>query len=364
MPQSDFQSGSIREAIQFASQATPEQIESEIDNMTLEQISSVIVHINETHDSHWRGKTRAAMLGLNKRDKLENVGKALSLAQAVELFDKTLQVEDKHHWKLSPLLVGMPPEMFSDILSQASASQLHLLQHEGATEPVQHQLTRLSHQMTAKILEISQEIDLFHEEMETLQVDALSREDVLETIHRIDTYGEFFQRLFAQSNKALAIAWNTKRLDLIESFNKIKDSCQKYQIYGIGSPRTASSPPHGLYAKLEEKLFGIYGNPNNPQDVDAVRNDEPALEALVKLSVWYLRDYWNMGLLPSIKNREELDLNLETHSELERTQYREALFSQVKENLEKIGLSTVQDLKDAYIFSQKSLQEYIQQRQR
>lgn len=338
-----------------------EEIESTVSKMSPDEISSAIVQINEDHDPKWKEKTRAALLGINKRTQLEAAGRSLSVAQAIELIDHTLQIEDKHHWKLPPLLVGMPLDIFSQILDLATEQHLHLFQHEGVTEPIQHQLTTLGHKMMTQIEDMEKEIDFFDDEIENLIIEELCRDDALEKLHKIGLYGKFFQKLFDRSNKALAIAWNTKRLDLIETLNKVKDSCQKYTLYGIGTPRRDSTPPSGLYAKLEDKLFQIFGNATSAEDPETLRDDEPALEALVKFSVWYMRDYWEMGLLPTIHKREDLDLDIEKHTENERVQYREKLFTEVQRNLEKIGLSTVNDLKRALIFSKKTFLEYVEQ---
>jgi hypothetical protein len=355
-------SKSLEELSRYVEKASPNELEVAVSQMNIEQLQQTILQIDKDKDAKWKQKIRAVILGLNNRSQLEIAAAKLTVDQVIELIDKTLQLEDKHHWKLSPLLVGMQFEIFAQILSQASPSQLQVLQHEGVTEPVQHQLTALSHELSNQILEIETEIDRIDEELENLKLNEMDREDVLELQHQIGVYSEFFERCFQQANKALAIAWNTNRLDLIESLNKIKDSCQKYNIYGVGLPRNAESPATGLYNKIELKLFSIYGDPEDPSNREALRDNEPALEALVKFSIWYLRDYWELGLLPSVKRQEDLDLDLSKHSELERTHHREQLFTQAQNNLKHIGLATVSDLKNAYIFSKKTLREYIQEK--
>ncbi len=355
----DFQKCTLESALQYVKNAHPDDIESNIANMTIEQISNVIININEKNDDKWREKTKAIILGLNKRPQLEAAGKTISVKQTLELINNILQIEDKHHWKLSPLLVGLPHETFSEIILQATDNQLHIFQHEGVTEPVQHHLTTLTHEMTRIIEKMELEIDTSDMEIENIDPSNLGRDDVFEYIHKIDTFGSTFQRLFFQTNQALSIAWNTKRLDVIENLNKIKDSCQKYSIYGLGCPRSPNAVATGLYAKLENKLFLIFGDPENPSDFEALNDDEPAIEALIKLSVWYLKDYWKIGLLPSVKNISELDVDMEKHSESERAKHREKLFAEAKNNLKALGLSTLNDLKDNYIFSRLTLEEYI-----
>lgn len=345
----------------FISKISPNELELVISSMSNEQLKLTFQQMNKNLDPKWKLKTRSAILGLNNRPQLEIAASALSVDQMIELIDKTLQVEDKHHWKLSPLLVGLSFEVFKQLLLQASDFQLQVLQHEGVTEPVQHRLTILSHEMSNQIKEIERELDLLDEEIEQLDINTLSREDVFELQHRFEIYAKFFENKIQCANKALAIAWNTNRLDLIESLNKIKDSCQKYNLYGIGQPHSQESSATGLYKKLEGKLFSVYGKPDENMDREALYDSEPAIEALVKFSLWYLRDYWEIGLLPTICNVEDLDVDLQKYSETERVLHREKLFKEAKENLEKIGLKTVLDLKNAYIFSKKTLQGYIQE---
>ena len=93
-----------------------------------------------------------------------------------------------------------------------------------------------------------------------------------------------------------------------------------------------------------------------------MKDDEPAVEGLVKFSVWYLKDYWELGLLPGVEKQADLDIDMEKHTEAERAEYREKLFTLARDTLDQVGLSTVGDLKNAFIFSKQTLQEYINQK--
>ena len=337
-------------------------IETQISKLLPQELLSLVVYLTPDNDPHWQGKIVAAVSGLNDRSTLETAGSALSDVQALQLIDTLLQPGSGHHWKLSPLLVGMPHATFLQLLAHASPPQLTVLQHEGTMNSVQHQLTTFCHDMTQKIVDMEQEIDTFTIEIENLNTNDLDRDDVLEMQHRIDLFGLFFQRLLDLAKKALAIAWNTKRPDLIESINKIKDSCQKYLLYGIGIPRADSEPPTYLYATLEGRLFRIFGDPETPQDYEAAQEEEPAMEGLMRLSVRYLQDYWDAGLLPSVKNAAEIEAHNRDASEEQRARYRDKLFAEAKGQLQRVGLYTVADLKRACIFSKKTLHEFISQR--
>lgn len=337
----DFKSCSDEEFVAFILKASAEQLESRADEMNAEQISLAIQ--NSSNE-----KTRALIVGLSQRPLLEATGKALNSAQFFDLLSHTLQIEDKHNWKLSPLLVGINAATFTDILIHASVKDRQILNHESITEPMQYQITRLVKEMKNRLHELGACADMLLIEPEKINIDSLTRKEALGFFEKIDQTAKEFYKLFDLTNQALEIAWNSKRLDLIESLNQIKDYCTRYLTLTLGN---SGKPSTGLYALWENKLFGIYGNPNNSEDVEALSENEPAIEGIVKFSVWYLKDYYEMGLLPGIKSPKELD-----------TEFREKLFDLARVTLETMGLCTVKDLKNSYIFSRKTLQEYIDQR--
>src|SRR5262249_20909592 len=103
-----------------------------------------------------------------------------------------------------------------------------------------------------------------------------------------------------------------------------------------------------------------YGAPN---DASSVNDDEPALEALVKLSLWYPQDYWQVGLLPQVTDPQLFEREGEISPE-QRQALLERLLEMARANLEKVGLHTAKDLKLAGICSQATLQEYLEGRLR
>jgi hypothetical protein len=52
---------------------------------------------------------------------------------------------------------------------------------------------------------------------------------------------------------------------------------------------------------------------------------------------------------------------LAKHTEAERMEHRESLFTLARKTLEKLGLTSVNNLKEANIFSKKTLKEFIEQ---
>lgn len=307
-----------------------------------------------------REKLKAIIRALNQRPELETIGNSLNTQQFITLVESVLELNDKNHWKLSPLLVGMSHETFYDAFSKLKEKDLAVFKVESVTEPVQHHLTMISHKMNGEIEHIVKELSAFEKSIVDSDPQKLLMNDVQALIEQIEHFSQKLLNLIDISKKALSIAWNTHRVDLIETFNRIKDSCQKLTLLGIGKPSTLSEPRTGLYDKLYQHLFQIYGDPLNNTDPETLLDTEPAMEALVKFSIWYLKDYWEIGLLPTVKHLEDLDV--EHSSEQERIQFRENLFNQAKENLSKIGLNTVLDLKTHFIFSKGTLQEFIREK--
>lgn len=355
----DFKTATSEDVGKFAVLCTPEVLENQISKMDKSQIRAVIHKINETNDVNWRKKTKAAIIGLAERPLLEAAGIALTIPQIFELLDSTLCIEDKNHWKLSPILVGMSHDTFSKFLLFGTEKEISILKHESVTEPVQHHLTLLSHELAngikdheIRLFSISREIDL-------LNINELGRNEAQEMANRIDELSLSFHHLLEKTNIVLALAWNSNRLDLIESLNTTKDHCNKSLIYAIGNKHVTNS--QGLYTALNQRLFRVYSDPLHPETVESLREEEPAIEGLSKLEVWYLRDYLDLGLLPGIHKPEELDLDLSKHTEAERMEHRERLFALARKTLEKLGLKTVNNLKDANIFSKKTLKEFIEQ---
>nr|NGX58750.1 hypothetical protein [Chlamydiota bacterium] len=114
--------------------------------------------------------------------------------------------------------------------------------------------------------------------------------------------------------------------------------------------------PTGIYLLFEQ----IISSPFASEDPNkTLQDDEPGVEALAKLSLWYMKDYWEMGLLPSIKNEDQLKLDPEKHSDKECQEYREKLMEEVNDNLEKFDLKTVGDFKKVFIGSKELLRGYI-----
>lgn len=286
---------------------------------------------------------------------LESFGKELSLPKALELltlFQKELQ---EQRWKLPPILVGLPHPIFSHLLLKATGGQLETLKKEAVTEPVQHQMTVAAHEIARQIDAFTLEVEQLERQIETLDVEHLTHKEILAFHNALQQAADFYEEVLRKVNALLNLAWNSTRTDLIEKLSHSKELSHRLRLQYIGSPRNIQSKASGLYAALDQKLHSAYGSPT---DAAAVNDDEPALEALVKLSLWYPQDYWQIGLLPQITDPLFFERETEIPQE-QRQALLEKLLEMARFNLGQIGLNTAKDLKAAGICSQATLQEFI-----
>lgn len=343
--------------------AAPNEIRDAVETLSAPQLQALIIATNENHDPHWKQKIQAVVKGLNRRDLLEEAGKALTAPQFLEVVDLLSSLKGDDHLKLLPLLIGMPLMTFVEVICTASKTQMDVLKLESVTEPIQHQLTLFCHEIAKQLHEKDTELEAMRQDFEQMDVNDIGHKELRTIFSKLEMADAIFQQVITITNKALAIAWNTNRPDLVEKMSTIKESCHKYRVFVVGHPRDEEHAPTGLFLKVEEKLAAVYGNPQDPYDIEALADDEPSIEALVKFAVWYLHDYWEIGLFPHLASSEDLELDPQSHSEQERIAHRDRLFALARENLEKLGLSTLGDLKKAQIFSKKALQEYISENQ-
>lgn len=347
----DFAATPNEEIPLLIKELSPMQIRANAEQLSQAQIEPAIRVLVDAQDPEWREKIIELVLGLTSRSKIEAVGRTLSLEQAMQLLLNPALNQKNTKEELTAILVGLPHSLFLQLLLTDQTALLNVLKQEVNTEAVQHHLTVLSHEMINQVQEIEKQSLLWSETINNLTVTDLGRDDIFALTHEIDELSIKLNMTLTQVSKLLQMAWNTERSDLIEHLSKTKETASRYRIAFIGLPRSYKKSPSGLYLELENKLFSVYGNSENPADIEAIKDDEPAIEALVKLSLWYVYDYWDVGLLPHIKTAQEVAF---LPKEL-----RDRLILVVHQNLGKIGLHTAADLKAARIFSRKSLHEYI-----
>jgi hypothetical protein len=329
--------------------------------LSAEQLSAVIMHLNKENTPLWKEKTRAVISGLSEREQLELAGSCLSVPQLLDIFENHELTQDDNFNKLLAILVGVNHQHFSQLLSEISDEQLQVLLQTSFSEPLQHHLTVFEHEMNIRYQMMADELKQLFIQIESLSIQQIGRKELIELKNKINDLSLEINQGLEKMKNALRIAWNTHRSDLIESLNAIKEKYFHTLNNFIGHPETGQGAT-GLYELLNIRLNAAFGNPEDLNDPETLSDEEPALEALVKFSIWYLKDYWEVGLLPNIQSENELELDPQTSSEESRLEYRDKLFSTVRENLEKLHLKTLHDLKKAHIYSKKALIDYIQER--
>lgn len=305
--------------------------------------------------SHWKEFLAAAVSGLNDRPHLEALGRALSLTQSHEIFSyikKDQGILDK----LSPIFVGMPHDIFREVLFTMSREELELLKQEALTEAIQYHLTLVINELTAENASLENEIIKLGKKVSSIPLENITQNDINKVEKQIDHLIDQGLHWITIANSALSIAWNTLRLDLIEQLSQVKESFQRMIHNTIGSPKSTLHPASGIYAILENRLFTKFTESLSGEHFLSLPDETPAIEALVKLGIWYEQDYVCIGLIPSepYGNAKEAAVTGE-----ERQAQREWVYLTVTENLRSLGLNTLSDLKSRKIFSKQALQDYI-----
>lgn len=291
----------------------------------------------------------------NENSSLEILGKALTPQEFIDILAH-LESNNLPTSKLASLLVGLPSGVFAEALFSAPQKILAPLKGEGLMEPLEHHLTLFTHECMNRVQKCQEQTDALYEEINRLDIQRISSEifDTFQTKFQI-IIGAYYSILEA-INKGLSIIWNAGRIDLIEKLMTLKETIHfelKMPLKGE-SRQTAGMLP--LY--LEERLGKVYASANDSFSVQ-LQDDDLASDGLAKLSVWYLKDYWELGLLPSIKNIEVIDKTHSEANEKANLHQQQELYNLVQSNLKRIGIHTVGDLKKARIYSKEALKKYI-----
>ena len=292
---------------------------------------------------------------LNTPQHLEAMGRAASFVQFCEILSYIAAGKDVNQAKLFSLFVGMSQEVFLPLLLQATKEQENILRRESLSEPIQHHLTLLTHGLLTISDKQNQTFSTLEMQLGSLDLATISAAQIIEQEKAIEVFRETCTKTQFICSKALAIAWNSTRMDLIEKLSSIKEQSQKLSNVSIGHPQLPDSPATGLYATFESRLESVFFDENNK----VLGNDEPAIEAMVKFCIWYINDYWEVGLLPHVRSLSELDRDSNVPSEREKIDHLKFLFSEVSKNLERLNLRTLEDLKKNKIYSKIALKDFI-----
>lgn len=301
----------------------------------------------------------------DSQNKQESLFQFIDHPSMLETFGSHLSVESflaflnflHHHLsylnRLPFVLIGLSPAIFYQSLTHLQENHIQLLKHESLSEPLQYHLTQLIHEGESLLQQTAQAIQQLEKEFLLIKPERLTTDSLNTLFYQIELLEEPIIHYQECIQKALSIAWHTNRLDLIEKFSSINEALYHQRTQAIGYPASDHLPSTGLFFALEQALSRIF---------DATLEDtDAALEGLTRLSIWHLKDYWELGLLPSIPDIEQL--NVDSAQGEEQIAQQERLFALIQQQLDHLQISHVGALKRKHLFSKALLKTYIQKNQ-
>ncbi len=282
---------------------------------------------------------------------IEQFGSELSASQMKELLKQIVQHKAISENKLDALFVGFPKESFYDFVKNASLEDLSTFQQHTSSEPMQHHLSNLTYYLKKQALDGKNRIAIKIKELEVFDLTSITADDIQKYVKEIEILRDGIIALIQMINNSQKISWHSGRTDLIEILHEAKELCDKELMQVIGIQGDVSNPPTGLWKTFQDRLFSVFLTPNG----DPLPPDTPAIDALANFSIWYLKDYWELKLLPQLKTEKEL----EQYSQPSALARRQELFQAVKKSLADHGLVTLSDLEKRCIFSKKALKNYL-----
>jgi hypothetical protein len=270
---------------------------------------------------------------ISKLDQFNLLGQSLSTASFLA-FISFLLSHALHLKVLAPVLMHLPHPIFLESLPRFYAL-LPIIHLETLLEPLCYQLTLLMHTYESHLEKMKQKIELFKQKIHSIDLSMVP--SLTQEIEFIAQEGQTDLNLL---ETALEIAWQTERTDLIAKLSAIKEQLTHLQHYRIGSPLKSNQPASGLYLLIEHALTAVFDS--------TLKDEDAALEGLACLKLWNIKDYWEVGLLPQLQY--PLDSDVENIKDL---------MLQVQENLARLNLCQVKDLKRERLFSLELLKHYI-----
>lgn len=302
----------------------------------------------------WKKKLHLILMNFPPQLSLESLGRVLNVSQILELL-QFLSTPANHlmsRQQLSSLFVGLSPFIFREVISQAAEQQLYFFKEEAVTEVIQHHLSLIVNDLNEEFKILCTEIETSEAVLQAIFLDQLNTQEIEALYINIDRLSDKASSLLNLANQSLVIAWNSNRVDLIQELGLIKERCQRCLREYIGHESENGQALTGLRHRLNEKINLLFSDQDAHGHISLMKDSTPALEALVKFSIWYVQDYEKIGLLP------ELEFN-PTQADAKNLKRREELLAVAERNLNDLGLHTLRDLKEAKIYSKQSLIEYI-----
>lgn len=310
----------------------------------------------ETH-LNWKERLHQLFLAFPDGKPMEAFAQSLNATQVLEIvhFAKNSAILPKNLHKMSSLFVGISPKIFGDFLSQAADDELSFLKEEAITEAVQHHLSLLTNELQVQFINFGNQLEEKEQEIKTLELESISAEEIAHFYRTLDSFHAEGKKILELTSRTLLIAWNANRIDLIQQLGRIRELCQKCLKDHVGVNANDNHPSSGLHQLMEKKIETLFSDRDSNGNLTLMKDNTPALEALVKFNVWYIKDYREVGLLPPLDAKDTPKL----FPEQEDFKHREQLFKIAESNLGKLGFHTLADLKRDRIYSKKALIEYI-----
>lgn len=336
----------------FLSKSSKEEFKENLSLFSLSELVESLTLLRTQPVSEANEKLHELLSWIDASFNIELLGKHFS----PKSFANYLEIMSQHpHFqnRLSHLLVGIDPLVFSEALQYLQDVHLDLLKQEGLQEPLQYQLTQFFHEGEALKEAIEREGLKFQQELNSYIPEQVSSDLLQELLTKIDGFRNILIEYLDKTSTALAIVWHTNRIDLIEKLSSINESIQHQLNHFVGHPAFDTLPPTGLYAYLQNHFAKVFDS--------SLRDNDAAIEGMTRLSIWHLKDYWELGLLPFLKEEEILDMEKQMDNESKRLEEQERYMILVKEQLEQLRIKTVADLKHLHLFSRSLLRTYIEE---
>lgn len=349
MPPPSFES--IDAYKEFLAQSSLESFRETISKLSSSELISTLPLLDLQIALEGQKKLDAIFQSINTAASLEELGRALT----PDLFISFLNfVVDRpgDHKLLNPLLIGLSPQIFSASLHYLERKHLEILQLEGIHEPLCYQLTQFIHEGKDLNNQINKEAELYHLTILSIPPTELIDSSLHSLTHQIELMKNRLVNYLESASNALAIVWHTDRSDLIEKLSAMNELIQHQLTHLIGHPPFDSLAPTGLYLSLEEALSSIFSQ---------LLDDDSAIEGMTRLGIWELKDYWEMGLLPSLESvPENLTLSTDGRGSVKPWGSHQDLILFVQQQLARVGIEKVKDLKKLHLFSKSLFKGYIE----
>lgn len=313
----------------------------------------------EIDGKNWRAKLHLVFTHLLPNANFTLFASQLNVEQILEIihFVQTARDYPSYRQKLSQLFTEISPLVFRKIIHKASDEELHFFKEEALTEVIQHHVSLLIIQIQKEFLEFCQILSKKEEFIAQMDFNLMDQKEIQDLMDSIKSFQNEAKALLELANRILTITWNTNRIDLISEIGTIKESCQRALVEIIGTIETTGEElSSGIWETLRKRINHLFSDKDCNGNLNLMKDSTPALEALIKFSIWNIQDYFEVGLLP-FKN-SPLSFPF-TDQEKESLKHREQLFLDAENHLNQIGLKTLLDLKKAQIYSKKALKQYI-----